>query len=236
MLPDFLTACRTDFVDADLCFVAHTYRDGRRLAWMLAHLRRHYPGARVVVIADGDDDPNLPAIARDHAAEFLAGDRLFPLHHGGKVVHRMLEVFLDRPCAYLFKVDPDTGIHRRFRHLPRLDGFFGSLQVSQNGWLTSLQGGCVGHTLAAVRTLAASQLLLDPRLATDRQSTWACDPVIEQYCAERNLVSTDWLLGWAATRLGIRMFGLDEIQSNWRSYVPNGDKRFAITHPCKEKL
>ena len=37
-------------------------------------------------------------------------------------IERMLELFFAKPTRYLFKIDPDTVIHRRFEYLPVRSG------------------------------------------------------------------------------------------------------------------
>ena len=230
MLPDPFDRV-TEYADADLTFFAHAYRDADALGWMLGHLRRHYPGARAVVCSDGDPDPRLGAAARAAGAEFHPGDRLYPVAHGGRIVHRMLDLFFRRPSRYLFKVDPDTGVHRRFAWLPAHPGVFGSLQLMP-GYL-SVQGGCCGFAYAAAERLYRSGGLLDPALA-DPPRSWARDPLVRAWAADTGRVSTDWLVGYAATALGVPLFGFPEVRSTWQTYVPNPDRRYAVTHPCKD--
>lgn len=220
-----------DYRDGDLTFFVHAHRDADPLAWMLGLARQLYPGARVVVCSDGDDDPRIAAAAEGVRAEFYLGDRLFGIESGGKICHRMLTLFFRRPTRFLFKVDPDTGFHRRFTYLPAHSGLFGTLQSMPA--LCSVQGGCLGFSYAAAEVLYRSAAFLDPGLA-DPLRTWAQWPGAVGRAVDRRLASIDWMAGYVATALGVPMFGFPEVRTTWQTYVPNPDLRYAITHPCKE--
>jgi len=220
----------TSYTDADLSFLVQTHYETEQLAWMLGHLRSHFPLARVIVRSDGDSDPLLPALVASQSAEFYLDPELYALARGGEVCHRWLELFFLRPTRYLFKLDPDTGIHRRFHFLPAHPGIFGTLQW--NSRLISIQGGCIGLSLAAATQMFKSRAFLDPLLLEPERS-WAADPPLQRLVRSRTQVSDDWLVGYVATSLGIPMFGFPEVQSLWKRYMPNPNLRFAITHPCK---
>jgi hypothetical protein len=221
MLPDLYERV-TDYADGDLTFFMHVFHDAKRLAWVLNHLRSHYPGARAVVCSDGDDDPELPQIAAAAGAEFHLGAPLYSMKHGGRIMHRMLELYFEKPSRYLLKIDPDTGIHRRFHWLPGHSGIFGTLQ--SNPLLASIQGGCCGFNRDAAETLFHSEAFLSPLLALP-ESTWAMHLPLLQYMTKVDRVSTDWLTGYAATALNIPQFGFAEVHSTWGRYVPNADLR-----------
>lgn len=223
-------ATTTHFTDADLTFFVQVHHDAEPLAWMLGHLRTHYPQARVIVRADGDDDPQLPGIARTFGAEFAADPWMFGLDRGGELIQRWFDLFLKRPTRWFLKIDTDTGIHRRFNSLPTHPGLFGSMQG--NSCLVSIQGGFIGIPLAVATRLFESRVLLDPILQ-DPGRSWARDPNLFRYLQTKNSLFDDWILGYVATSLGIPMFGFTEVASTWKTYVPNPNQRFAITHPCK---
>jgi hypothetical protein len=217
-----------EYQDRDLTFFVQVHRDAGPLARMLARLRRHYPGSRVIVCSDGDDDPRFPRIAQEMGAEFYLGEWLYGLEHGGRHCHRMLEFFLQAPSAYLFKIDPDTAIHRRFAYVPTQSGVFGTLQ--SNPSLCSVQGGCCGYTRDAAETLYRSQAFLCPSLLNP-QNTWAAHPPLWRYTKKKNKVCADWLCGYVATALGIRQFGFAEVLSQWKTPVANPNRKYAVTHP-----
>ena len=97
----------------------------------------------------------------------------------------------------------------------------------------SIQGGFVGYTLRAARALYDSELLEDPALA-DPSATWAagCEPLLK-YAAGTPLTSTDWTVGYAATKLGIAMIPHPEVRSTWREPQLD-DGRHAVVHPSAE--
>ncbi len=220
------------YVDTDLTFVVHTFRDSTNLKLMLESVRRWYPEARVVVCSDGDANPALPKIAESAHAEFHLGQNLYAQGNGAKVCQRLLEMFLHRPTRYCFKVDPDTGFHRRFAYLPDFDGMFGTLQ--SNSMLCSIQGGFQGFTLNVVNRMYESKVFVDTSL-DDPQRTWASHPQLWRLMSKAGRVSTDWMFGYAATVLGIPQFGFPEVMCKWKTPVPNPDANFAITHPVKQQ-
>jgi hypothetical protein len=216
--------------DRDLTFFVQVHHDAERLAWMLQRLRGLYPESRVVVCSDGDDDPRLPTIAERANAEFYLGENLYALGHGGKVCHRMLELFFQQPSRWLFKVDPDTCFHRRFAYLPAHPGVFGTLQC--NPTLCSIQGGCCGFSREASERMFRSEAFLCPSLL-DAERTWARHPPLWRYMEKVQRVSKDWMCGYVATALGVAQFGFDEVLSRWKKPVSNPGLRYAVTHPCR---
>ncbi len=218
------------YTDADLTFLVHTFRDAPRLVAMLDSVRSWYPGARIVVCSDGDENPELPEIASAVSAEYHLGKSLYTQGNGGKICQRMLELFLQRPSRYFFKVDPDTGFHRRFAFLPDCDGMFGTVQ--SHSLLCSIQGGCQGMTLSAATLMHESKIFLDQSLL-DPPQTWATYPPLWNYLQKVQRVSSDWIFGYVATLLGIPQFGFAEVMSKWRTEVANPNLRYAITHPVR---
>jgi asparagine synthase (glutamine-hydrolysing) len=222
-------------LDRDITFWMSVYRDGRLACRTLEDLRRHFPMARVIVRSDGDDDPMHHRLVDRHRLEYRLEDRLFPIENGGRLVHRMLQMFLERPTRYLFKIDPDTAVHRRFTSLPARSGHFGTVQ-GRDGH-RSIQGGCMGFTQDAAESLLESGLLLTPGLAspqrTDTMSHWT---ILEFRARTFGLASFDWSLGWAAQCLGIPLFDYPEVfcvSYRNRARLPMRiDGRFAMTHPA----
>lgn len=152
----------TNYRDDDLTFFALTHKDYEATVDCLRDLRKHYPASRVILRSDGDPDPRLPVLARSNKVDFRHESRLFGIENGGAIIERMLELFLERPTRYLFKIDPDTVIHRRFKYLPVRNGVFGTLQTERE--TPSIQGGCMGFTRDAAEQILKSRKLRDSRL------------------------------------------------------------------------
>jgi hypothetical protein len=221
----------TNYCDEDLTFFALLYKNYERTAECLTDLRKHYPRSRVILRSDGDADPRFPILAQRHNADFRGESRLFNIENGGAVIERMLEIFFEKPTRYLFKIDPDTVIHRRFRRLPVLSGLFGTLQCEQE--TPSVQGGCMGFTRDAAEQILQSQMLRDSRLREPAKFI-ADSPYFYRMAhrAERcGLASFDWMVPWIAGELGIAMYSFDEVNSGWRQAPPNPNQRYAVTHP-----
>jgi len=222
--------------DHQIAFFLQVYRDHDLAAACLRRLRRVYPSARVDVVSDGDDDPRYPALARRFGASFTRGERLYALACGGRLHQRMLDAFLAAPVPWLFKIDPDSALHRRFRHAPDACAVFGTLERRTEGSGTvldppSVQGGVVGFTLEAARRLRDSGIFLSRELL-DPERSWACCPDMVRR-AGLGLVSFDFILRWACMRLEVPMVDYDEVRSMWREEVRNPGLRYAATHPHK---
>jgi hypothetical protein len=143
----------------------------------------------------------------------------------------MLVIFLENPTRYLFKIDPDTVIHRRFKYLPVRSGLFGTLQLEHE--TPSVQGGCLGFTRDAAERILRSGMLRDRRL---REPAKFIDDspyfVRMAHRAQRcGLASFDWMIPWIAGELGISIYSFDEVNSGWRQAPPNPDQRYAVSHP-----
>src|ERR1043166_5544521 len=152
----------TSYSDNDLTFFALVYKDYDAAAACLKDLRHNYPSSRVVLRSDGDQDPRFPLLAGAHSVDFREESRLFGIENGGAVIERMLEIFLETPTRYLFKIDPDTAVHRRFKYLPLRSGVFGTLQCEEE--TPSVQGGCMGLTRDVAEEILQSRMLRDARL------------------------------------------------------------------------
>lgn len=225
---DELYAKNLSYQDSDLTFLVHTFQDVLPLQAMLVDCRRHYPLARIIVCSDGDDQRQLSLVAHRVGAEFHRGEHLYAEGNGGKVCHRMLELYLREPTAYLFKVDPDTGFHRRFQYLPDHSGMFGTLQC--NPLLCSIQGGCCGITLDWATKMHAQRLFLNSSLQ-DPPATWAAHEPLWRHMKKVRRVSSDWMFGYVATAVGCPQFGFPEVRSQWKIPVKNAAGLYAITHP-----
>jgi hypothetical protein len=221
----------TNYCDEDLTFFSLIYKNYDATAECLTDLRKHYPGSRVILRSDGDPDPRFPILAKRHNADFRGELRLFGIENGGAVIERMLVIFLEKPTRYLFKIDPDTVIHRRFRYLPVLSGLFGTLQCEQE--TPSIQGGCMGFTRDAAEQILESGMLRDSRLK--EPAKFISDSPYFFRMAHRahrcGLASFDWMVPWVASELGISMYSFDEVNSGWQQAPPNPEQRYAVSHP-----
>jgi hypothetical protein len=223
---------KTPCNDSDLTFYLPVYRNYDLADACLRRLRTHFPGARVIIRSDGDDDPRYPALAARHGTEYRAEVRLFPIENGGAAIARMLELFLERSSHFLFKIDPDTVVHRRFAFLPAQCGLFGTVMNSLGS--LAVQGGCLGLTIDAVRRIDQSGLLRHPDLKNpgirrDESSHWR---ILARRAERCGLSSFDWTLGWVAAELQIPVFDFPEVHCTWKTPVDNSDLRYAITHPA----
>ena len=221
----------TDHGDDDLTFFVLAYRDYAAACECLRDLRHHYPRSRVILRTDGDSDPRFLSLTEAHRIELHQERRLFGVENGGRVIERMLELYSERPTPFLFKIDPDTVIHRRLRYLPARCGLFGTPQGGEQ--TPSIQGGCLGFSRRTAGRILASGMLRDRRL-TQPQLFVDDSPYFGRMArrAKRSgLASFDWGLAWIAEELGIPLFGFDEVNSGWRQPPPNPGLRFAVTHP-----
>ena len=221
----------TSYSDQDLTFFALAYQDYDATAECLTDLRKHYSTSRVILRSDGDPDPRLPLLAESNNVDFRSESRLFGIENGGAIIERMLVLFLERPTRYLFKIDPDTVIHRRFRYLPLRHGVFGTLQCEQD--TPSVQGGCMGFTRDVAEQILNSGLLRDCRL--HEPAKYIDDsPYFFRMTDRANrcgLASFDWIVPWVASELGIPLFAFDEVNSGWRQPPPSPEGRYAVSHP-----
>lgn len=219
------------FRDDDVTFFALVYHDFGAAEQCLGDLRRHYPTSRVILRSDGDPDKRFHNLAKRFRVDFRAESRLFEIKNGGAIIERMLEMFLERPTPYLFKIDPDTAIHRRFSFLPTRCGVFGTLQCAKVS--PSIQGGCMGHTRDAVEQILRSQLLRDDRLVAPEKSINESPYFhkMAERASECGLASFDWIVGWVASALRIPMYQFDEVRCHWEKAPPNPNQRYAVTHP-----
>ena len=221
----------TNYSDNDLTFFALTYKNYEATAECLGDLRKHFATSRVILRSDGDDDPRLPRLAKDKAIDFREESHLFPIEYGGAIIERMFLLFLEKPSPYLFKIDPDTVIHHRFKYLPVRSGLFGTLQTVTE--TPAIQGGCMGFTQDAAELIFRSGMLRDSRLKEPEKFINVSPYFFRMSDRARRcgLASFDWIIGWIVNELGISLYAFDEVNSGWKMAPPNPDERYAVTHP-----
>src|SRR5262249_37924240 len=143
---------------ARLCWFIQTSGDREELAHTLARLRQLYAESSVLVVSDGDPDPEIARACATCGAAFTLGERLFGVEHGGAPVQRMLDRFLTTDADILIKIDPDTDVRRRFTTLPdpSEEAVYGTVQSAGEGAdrLVSIQGGCIIIPRRAAERLA----------------------------------------------------------------------------------
>lgn len=222
----------TSYADEDLTFFMIVFRNFELAEASLQELRDHFPRARVVVRSDGDSDPRFRVLSHRFNVDYRAEERLFPARHGAVVVQRMFEIFLEQPTAYLFKIDPDTRIHRRFRYLPAETAMFGTVQGAPD--YLSIQGGCIGFAQEAAERILDSRLLLDPILR-DCRADWPSHLAkLARRARDQGLTSFDWSLGWVADQIGIPLIDFPEVYSIYGEVIslPEDEQdTYAVTHP-----
>ncbi|HEY6805369.1 MAG TPA: hypothetical protein VI306_17460 [Pyrinomonadaceae bacterium] len=218
------------YSDEDLTFFSLVYKNYDATVECLRDLRTHYPNSNVILRSDGDPDPRFTHLRQSNLT-FKLEPRLFPIEHGGAIIERMFVLFLEQPTPYLFKIDPDTVIHHRFKYLPTRSGIFGTLQCESES--PSIQGGCMGFTRDVAEKILNSGMLRDNRLRTPHKFIDE-SPYFFRMADRVNrcgLASFDWIVPWIATELGIPIYAFDEVNSGWRMAPPNPNNRYAVTHP-----
>lgn len=216
-----------------LSFLMHVVGEYKYAEMSGNFLRNAFPSDRLIIVGDGVGNDRWMDIAKNLNAEFIHGERLFGSDKGGEVVHRWLDICIgNSQPSYIFKIDPDTHVWRNFKSLPVEECLFGTLNGRHNNEpnYPSLQGGCIGATYSAAKKLYHSKLLLCDELK--KVETWAGK---NKFCLKRGndkkLTSFDWTLGWAASKLDIKMIDCLEIKSFWNKEPENIDDRYSITHP-----
>jgi len=216
--------------DKDLTFYLVVYKDYERARWCMTNLRRHYPTARVVIDVDGDDDERWATLRDDFKLDLEYGERLFLLEHGGAIVKRMLERVTQDPThrRWIFRIDTDTDIRRRFRSLPGWD-YFGTYHPGRN----FVQGGCIGLTRNVCDRILQSGCLDRKELATN-PDLWRSDVgAAEGRVGKYGLVSLDWLVNWSMNQVNVKGHDFNEVISTWKDPVPEF-RDCAVAHPCKK--
>jgi hypothetical protein len=236
-IEQFRTSWCHDIADDNIAWAIHVYRSKDQASWCLENLRANYPASRIVIINDGDGDSYLD-IAKEWRCAYIDGDHLMTLETGHLYVSRLLTSLLDGPEQYLFKIDPDTKVWRRFRSLPAFTSVFGTIEtVSESrreeiAVPCNVQGGCIGLTRDSAEAIVTSGLLTHENCCVRHKSTWARCAAMERVVSVGK-VSDDFVVSWAAHQVGVVITESSEIRSRWRLTPPNDELRFAITHPHK---
>ena len=229
--------CKYDYCDKDITFYVQVFNDVADVRLCLKCLRKHYQESRIILISDGNHDPRCKKLAYRYNVEYIAGERLYTVENGGKMIQRMFNVYLKEPSNYLIKLDPDSRVHRRFRYLPQGKIIFGTLEWTTVGCKTPLdppnvQGGCVGFTLIAAREITDSGLLLGDELL-DYRGTYADNWDIIDRAENAGLISFDFITRYVCRCLKIPPVPFEEVYSVYRGDIASHGQGYAITHPHK---
>ena len=227
----------SNIADDQIAWAIQLHNSRLQLEWCAPLIRRCYPASRVVLITDGDEQ-YYEDLADKYGFELVLGLHWMTLQTCHLYVNRLLEHLLDGPEEYLFRIDPDTKLWRRVNALPAFSSLFGTLETISEYLRdeilvpANVQGGCIGMTRDAADELLSSGVLNHQSCVTDYKSTWArCADALAM--AQKGTFADDFVLSWAAFRLGIPVVECEEIRSRWRRDTFNDDLRYAITHPHK---
>jgi hypothetical protein len=210
-----------------------TYRDLPELRKTLWRVRTLYPEAPLLVVSDGDPDPEIKWVCDSYSAEFRLRSRLYGVEHGGALVQNLLEAFLSTDADILIKIDPDTDVRRRLSLLPSPtdSSIFGTVQSAGSTRALSIQGGCIVVPRAAAMVLAGSGLLNSERLKPPALE-WTLDATSRARAAS-GLTSSDQTLGWACRELGVPCKDHPEVCSGYQPSLMDTitARRVAVFHP-----
>ncbi len=202
---------------ATLVFGITLYNESTaQLDWCLAHLRKVYSTAAVIVVTDGTS--GYASICHKHHCDYVEGERLKPCSNGAKWWTRLLQLFLRYNGDFYIKLDADTQLHRPFAYFPSADVF------GTRMWYGGIQGGIHGFSWAAIQQIMKTGITLDPSYIN-----WGIDT---GYCKVTGTISTELLLFDICKRLKLVLSDWAEVDSMpkktraWRQGV-------AATHPHK---
>ena len=224
----------TWFRDRDLVFLMPVYRDAPVAAASLCRLRAIYPGARVIVVSDGDRDFPGAAFAAEFNAEFVPGENLYGIEHGGAMIQRILSLYMQAPARWLVRMDTDARIDRRFAYLPKSRGVHGRVKQKSG----NISGGCILFTHDAAAHLHRSGIFRSERLK-DPIASWGrySQPDLLERKLGLGAVTYEKVLRWGCVETGVPLLGFPEIFSTWKptpgTAVPrrNAKLRYAVVHP-----
>lgn len=210
-----------------------TYRDLHKLRKTLSRLRTLYPETPVLVVSDGDPDPQIKEACDRYSVEFRLRPRLYGVEHGGALVQQLLEAFLSTGADILIKIDPDTDVRRRLSLMPLAadTSIYGTVQSAGSKRGPSIQGGCIIVPRGAAILVAGSALLMSTRLKPPALE-WAVDEATRARAAA-GLTSSDQTLGWACRKLGLQCKDHPEVCSRYRPSLMDTitASRVAVFHP-----
>ena len=226
----------TDLDDAHIVFVMPVFHDADVAAKALRRLRRHHPRSRLVLISDGDEGFPGEEFAQTYGAEYLLGENLYAMRHGGEMIHRILGAYMKAPARWLIRLDSDARMDRRLGRLPTSGGLYGTIGKRSG----TVQGGCILLTHDAAERLHRSEVFLRPELR-DPARSWGKYSTPENLGRklEQKRVAYDKALHWGCIEERVPIRSYPEIYSVWKrsddsaEALSNRDGRYAIVHPDK---
>jgi hypothetical protein len=233
----FRLTYHNDVPNDEIAWAMHVHHSHGQVEWCLDLLRRSYPDSRVVLINDGDGE-DYAAVCRDYRCAYVAGQHLHRLETCHLYVRRTLETLVAGPETYCFKIDPDTGVWRRFRRLPAFSCMFGTLETITEGRLAEIegppnvQGGCIGMTRDVAEAILTGDVLTHEACVVRAKDTWArCEDM--RRTVDRGQMCDDFVMSWAVAGAGVHIVHSTEVRSRWRRITVGTKGDVAIMHPCK---
>lgn len=195
-------------------FVVNTFCDTESLCRCLSSVRDHYPDAPLTVIDDGGLDADLGLPVSVYKANLIRGGHMRPLT--GAWIHRWLQAGLAMNTDVIVKLDPDSRVHRPFRHIPVGPAFGYPLDCWYGKYL---HGGCKGYTRGC-----AERLVLD--LLVRRVDAQLDKATARKLRGQKHALSEDLVLSWVLTTEDIPQVPWGEVAP-----VPMSPQRgYAVSH------
>jgi hypothetical protein len=220
--------------DDDIAFLVQAYKDKRLAVNCLESIRKCYPVSRIILVLDGDEDPDWTAVASRFGAEKKHQERLYLLPRIGEMGKKSFEYWLEKPTPFLIKLDTDSIVRRRFRYLPDAEAF-GSLACFPDGSFSHIVGGFTGFSRLAVERMLAMRVFDDAGLCRDvpdwisrcSASHW------KEWCVKGGRGSYDCMISHVCVKHGVRIEVFDEVYSTWWPVPKSAREKYAVTHPHK---
>lgn len=203
--------------NTDLVFGIAIYNEGvAQLDWCLSNLRNVYPEVQAFVVSDGASAElvsQYQGCCQEHQVRCVEGQRLKALEQGALWWKRFLDLSLEYPAQYIFKMDPDTCLRRRFE-------FFAPFDIAGTLEGDNIQGGIQCLRRSAAIRISDSGICLD---VSFRDRKW-------EY--RRGEACSDRLLCHIRKKLGLTVGNWTEVDSLWKATRPPRVDA-AATHPHK---
>ncbi len=198
-----------------LAVAVNVYRESfRQVHECLSRLATNMAHARVAVIFNGVDRPEIERIAVQNHFTVIRGENLGTNTNWRQWWLRMLAFFASSAAEVCLKIDPDTMVDAPPAFFPK-SKYFGTVCGR------FIQGGITGLSKHAVHGLLASQILeLD---AVEGALLFPMPPAVP--------FMDDQLLAKALVYLGIYPEDWTECRSVWREEISNNPAKHAIVHP-----
>lgn len=189
----------------------------------LGMLRKVYPEAFILSIADGKVPSFYQEVCQLLSVDFVQAEAVKPFNTGGLWTHRYLKYGLQYETDLMIRVDPDTAVFARFDHIPDSDIFANLIEMLD---IKAIMGGCLGFKRRAAQKIVNSEILLAKRYRTP-EFTYVHSG------SKRQVMGQDKILQDVVKRLCINLGQWDEveIQPSGMSFYPNVPHYKAL-HPC----